>query len=595
MTTNPNHIKALRTELSNRGLDGFIVPLTDEHMSEYVGSYAERLPWLTGFEGSAGNAAVVGEKAAIFVDGRYTIQVKDQVDASIFEQHHFQEYPLLTWVAHNAKPGAKIGYDPELATVAWVKTAMAALQKVGADLVAVDSNPIDAVWAERPQEPMNPVHVLEDKYAGRSAAQKRADIANSLKHEGADAAIISMLDSVAWAFNIRSKDVKNTPVAHAYAVLRADESATLFINPEKVSNEVRAALGNAVTIEPRSTFYEHLERLGADGETVLVDRATNNAKIFSTLKGAGATLMEGEDPCILPKAIKNATEQHGTRNAHIRDGAAITEFLHWLSVEAPKGTVDELGAVAKLWAFRQQRDLIRDNSFDTISGAGPNGAIVHYRVDESTNRKLEMNSLFLVDSGGQYLDGTTDITRTIAIGTPTSEMRENFTRVLKGHIALATAKFPKGTPGMALDTLARRPLWDAGLDYDHGTGHGVGSYLAVHEGPQRIAKGSSDVPLEPGMILSNEPGYYKTGEYGIRIENLVLVHPADTDGERELFGFETLTHAPIDRNLVDTRLMSETELAWLNAYHADVRQKISPLVDGDALAWLAAATAPIAA
>lgn len=593
MTTNPDHIKALRAELSNRGLDGFIVPLTDEHMSEYVGSYAERLPWLTGFEGSAGNAAVVGEKAAIFVDGRYTIQVKDQVDASIFEQHHFQEYPLLTWVADTAGEGAKIGYDPELATVSWVKTATAALQKAGADLVAVDNNPIDAVWAQRPQEPMNPVHILEDKYAGKSPAQKRADIADALRHAGADAAVISMLDSVAWAFNIRSKDVKNTPVAHAYAVLRADESATLFINPEKVSTEVRTALGNSVTIEPRTRFYEHLANLGADGKTVLVDRATNNAKIFSTLNGAGATLVEGEDPCILPKAIKNATEQQGTRTAHIRDGAAITEFLHWLSVEAPKGTVDELGAVAKLWAFRQQRDLIRDNSFDTISGAGPNGAIVHYRVDESTNRRLEMDSLFLVDSGGQYLDGTTDITRTIAVGTPTAEMRENFTRVLKGHIALATAKFPKGTPGMALDTLARRPLWDVGLDYDHGTGHGVGSYLAVHEGPQRIAKGSSDVSLVPGMILSNEPGYYKTGEYGIRIENLVLVRPEKDGGERELYGFETLTHAPIDRALVDTSLMSEAELAWLNTYHADVCQKISPLVSGDTLAWLEAATAPI--
>ena len=595
MTTNPANIAALRAELKSQALDGFIVPLTDEHMSEYVGAYAERLAWLTGFGGSAGNAAVLAAKAAIFIDGRYTLQVKDQVDEAVFEHHHFQEYPLLKWVADNVSAGAKIGYDPELATVAWVETATAALMKVGAALVATETNPVDAVWQGRPKEPLNAVEIHDDKYAGRSAAEKRSNVAKQLMEEGADAAVVSMLDSVAWAFNIRSKDVLNTPVAHAYGVLRADESATLFINPEKLDDTVRSALGNKVSIEPRSAFYEHLAALGAAGQSVLVDRATNNAKIFKTLEDAGATLIEGQDPCILPKAIKNETEQQGARDAHIRDGAAITEFLHWLSVEAPKGTVDELSAVAKLWSFREARDLIRDNSFDTISGAGPNGAIVHYRVDETTNRKLEMDSLYLVDSGGQYLDGTTDITRTIVVGTPTDEMRENFTRVLMGHIALSTSKFPDGTPGAALDAIARRPLWDAGLDYDHGTGHGVGSYLAVHEGPQRIAKGSSDVALKPGMILSNEPGYYKSGEYGIRIENLVLVRPEDDGTERNMYGFETLTHAPIDRNLVDTRLMSAADLKWLNDYHADVRAKISPLVEGEALAWLEAATAPIGA
>jgi Xaa-Pro aminopeptidase len=597
MTTNPDHIKALRAELANRGLDGFIVPLTDEHMSEYVGSYAERLGWLTGFGGSAGNAAVLMDKGAIFVDGRYTLQVADQVDGSVFEHHHFQEMPLLTWLAENAPTGAKVGYDPELATVSWVEMAEAALGKAGLTLVPTDSNPIDVVWASRPAEPMAPVFVLDDKYAGRTAAEKRADIAEVLAHEGADAAVVSMLDSVAWAFNIRADDVLNTPVAHAFAVLRSDESATLFVNLDKVDASVRTALGNKVSIEPRTAFYDHLASMGEAGQRVLVDRATNNAKIFDVLSSAGATLQEGQDPCILPKAIKNPTEQQGARDAHIRDGAAITEFLHWLSVEADTGTVDELKAVAKLWSFRQKRDLIQDNSFDTISASGPNGAHCHYRVDETSNRTLDMNSLYLVDSGGQYFDGTTDITRTIPVGTPTSEMRENFTRVLKGHIALATAKFPKGTPGMALDSLARRPLWDAGLDYDHGTGHGVGSYLAVHEGPQRIAKGSSDVPLEPGMILSNEPGYYKAGEYGIRIENLVLVKALEgaEAGEpgRHMMGFETLTHAPIERSLVDTSLMSEAELAWLNAYHKDVYAKISPLVEGEALAWLEQATAEI--
>lgn len=597
MTTIPDHIKALRAELATRGLDGFIVPLTDEHMSEYVGSYAERLGWLTGFGGSAGNAAVLMDKGAIFVDGRYTLQVVDQVDGNVFEHHHFQEMPLLTWLARNAPEGAKVGYDPELATVAWVEMAEAEFEKAGLTLVATDSNPIDAVWADRPAEPMAPVVVHDDKYAGRTAAEKRADIAQTLTREGVDAAVITMLDSVAWAFNIRAADVQNTPVTHAFAVLRADESATLFVNLDKVDEPVRTALGNKVSIEPRTAFYDHLASMGEAGQRVLVDRATNNAKIFDVLSASGATLQEGDDPCILPKAIKNPTEQQGTRNAHIRDGAAITEFLHWLSVEAPKGTVDELKAVAKLWSFRQKRALIQDNSFDTISASGPNGAHCHYRVDEASNRPLDMNSLYLVDSGGQYFDGTTDITRTIPVGTATDEMRENFTRVLKGHIALATAKFPKGTPGAALDSLARRPLWDAGLDYDHGTGHGVGSYLAVHEGPQRIAKGSSDVALEPGMILSNEPGYYKAGEYGIRIENLVLVKAlkgADA-GEpgRHMMGFETLTFAPIERSLVDTSLMSEAELAWLNAYHADVFAKISPLVEGEALAWLEKATAEI--
>ncbi|WP_262693166.1 aminopeptidase P family protein [Kordiimonas aquimaris] len=598
MTTNPAHVKALRTELSSRNLDGFIIPLTDEHMSEYVGSYAQRLSWVTGFEGSAGNAVVLMGKGAIFVDGRYTLQVADQVDGDVFAHHHFQEYSLLKWVADNAPKNGKIGYDPELATVAWVETAEAALKKAGLTLVATDTNPIDSVWQDQPEAPLSPAYVLDDQYAGRSAAEKRADVAQSLEAEGADAAVISMLDSVAWAFNVRAADVDNTPVAHAFAVMRKDESATLFIDARKVDETLRTKLGNHVSIEPRENFYGHLANLGTEGASILVDRATNNAKIFDTLTKSGATLVEGQDPCILPKAVKNSTEQQGSRDAHIRDGAAITEFLHWLSVEADTGNVDELKAVAKLWSFRQKRALLQDNSFDTISASGPNGAHCHYRVDENSNRTLDMNSLYLVDSGGQYFDGTTDITRTIPVGTPTQEMRENFTRVLKGHIALSTTKFPKGTSGAALDAIARRPLWDAGLDYDHGTGHGVGAFLAVHEGPQRIAKGSSDVPLEPGMILSNEPGYYKAGEYGIRIENLVLVKALEGKdaGEpgRHMMGFETLTHAPIERSLVDTSLLTDSELTWLNAYHADVWAKISPLVEGAAKAWLEAATAIIA-
>lgn len=597
MSTNPAHVAALRSHLATLNLDGMVVPLTDEHMSEYVGSYAERLGWLTGFGGSAGNAAVLQDNAAIFVDGRYTLQVVEQVDDAVFERHHFEEYPLLKWVADHAGKGARVGYDPELATVDWLKTAQTMLDKAGVELVATDGNPIDAVWTDRPAEPLSPIAIQDDKYAGRSSEQKRQDIASALKEDGADAAVITMLDSVAWLLNIRADDVLNTPVAHAFAIARADGSATLFVNGEKITPEVQTALGNSVSVEPREYFYAHLNDLGAAGKTVLVDRTTNNAKVFQTLTTAGATLVEGQDPCILPKAIKNAVEQQGARDAHIRDGAAIIEFLHWLSVEAPKGTVDELGAVDKLWSFREKRNLIKDRSFDTISGAGPNGAHCHYRVDETSNRKLETGSLYLVDSGGQYLDGTTDITRTIAVGTPTQEMRENYTRVLQGHIALGTARFPKGTPGMALDALARRPLWDAGLDYDHGTGHGVGSYLAVHEGPQRIAKGSSPVPLEPGMILSNEPGYYKAGEYGIRIENLVLVKALEgaDAGEpgRNMMGFENLTFAPLDPTLIVVEMLSDVERAWVNNYHAEVATKIGPLVEGDAKDWLLEVTGGI--
>nr|WP_281500866.1 aminopeptidase P family protein [Kordiimonas marina] len=586
-------MKALRAELKSRDLAGFIIPLTDEHMSEYVGAYAQRLAWVTNFTGSAGNGVVLLDKAAVFVDGRYTVQVAEQVDDALFERHHFMEYPLLKWITDHAPKGSKVGYDPELATVAWEETARAAFDAAGIGLVAVEGNPIDAVWTEQPEEPLAPAAVQTDEYAGQSVQEKRAAIAAELKEKGADAAVVTMLDSVAWAFNIRGTDVDNTPVTHAFALLGADEQATLFINSAKVTDEVRTHLGNHVRVEPREAFYDTLAGLGAEGKTVLVDRATNNAKVFKTLRDAGAKLVEGADPCIIRKAVKNTTEQQGSRDAHIRDGAAISEFLCWLSSEAPKGTVDELKAVDTLWQFRQKRAMLKDTSFDTISGAGPHAALPHYRVTEESNRPLKMDEIYLVDSGGQYLDGTTDITRTIIVGTPSAEMKDRFTRVLKGHIGLSTTRFPKGTPGMALDTIARAPLWQAGLDYDHGTGHGVGAYLAVHEGPQRIAKGASDVPLQEGMILSNEPGYYKAGAYGIRIENLVLVKKVPGEHEREMFEFENLTWAPIDRNLIDVDLMTDAELDWLNAYHAEVLAKVGPLVDDITKPWLEAATAPL--
>ena len=593
MATNPEHLKALRNELKSQGLAGFIVPLTDEHMSEYVGDYAQRLAWVTGFTGSAGNGVVLTEKAAVFIDGRYTIQVAAEVDGAYIEHHHFETYPLLKWVRDNAVAGDSIGYDAELATVAWEETAAEALKDTGIKLIAVDNNPIDAAWENQPEPSLAEVYGHDTKYAGKTASEKRLDIAAEIDKQGADAAVITMLDSVAWAFNIRSQDVLNTPVPHAFALMGKDEQTTLFVDERKVTNELRVFLGNNVRLEPRTAFYDELSKLGAEGKKILVDRASNNARVFKTLNDAGATLVEGQDPCILPKAKKNPTEVQGARDAHIRDGAAICEFLHWIEIEAPKGSVDEIIAADKLWEIRQRRDILKDRSFDTISAAGANGALCHYRVSEETNLPLAMNSIYLVDSGGQYLDGTTDITRTVVIGTPTAEMRDRFTRVLRGHIALSQTRFAKGTPGMALDAVARRPLWEIGLDYDHGTGHGVGSFLAVHEGPQRIAKFGTMVPLEEGMIISNEPGYYKEGEYGIRIENLITVRPAESVEGREMFEFENLTWAPIDHNLIDISALNDSELDWLNTYHGEVYEKLASLVDSNTHNWLKSATAPL--
>ncbi|WP_308911228.1 aminopeptidase P family protein [Pseudokordiimonas caeni] len=593
MATNPAHLEALRGELKARGLDGFIIPLTDEHMSEYVGAYAQRLAWVTGFNGSAGNAVVLLDKAAIFVDGRYTVQVAEEVDDKYIERHHFEKFPLLKWAVEKAPKGAKIGYDQELATVAWEALAREAFAMKGIELVAVDGNPIDAVWTDQPAAPLAPAVGHDQGYTGESATEKRTRIASDLKAAHADAAVITMLDSVAWAFNIRGTDVSNTPVTHAFALLNADGTGDLFINEAKVTDALRTHLGNGVRLRPRDEFYPALAAMGS--KAVLVDRATNNAKVFATLKAAGAKLIEEKDPCVLMKARKNRVEQQGARDAHVRDGVAVSEFLHWLSVEAPKGGLDELKAADKLWSFRQKQGMLKDKSFDTISAAGPHAALPHYRVSAESNRPIKVDEIYLVDSGGQYLDGTTDITRTIIVGTPSAEMKDRFTRVLRGHIALSQTRFPIGTPGRALDSIARRPLWEAGVDYDHGTGHGVGSYLSVHEGPQRIAKFGTDVPLAEGMILSNEPGYYKVGAYGIRIENLVMVQPVGDNTEWPMLGFENLTWAPIDKNLIDIAQMSAAEIAWLDGYHAEVRSRIAPLIAEEARTWLEAATAPLAA
>ncbi|HEX8535112.1 MAG TPA: aminopeptidase P family protein [Allosphingosinicella sp.] len=597
MSTYEARLAALREQLKADRLDGFVVPLTDEHMSEYVGSYAQRLAWLTGFQGSAGSAVVLPEEAAIFTDGRYTLQVRDQVDGRHWSYQSVPETSVAAWLKEHARGGGRIGYDPWLHTSDWVKRAREALAEKGAELVPVRRNPIDAVWADKPEPSKAKLIVHPDVYAGKSSAAKRQEMGDWLREQKADAAVLSALDSIAWTFNVRGQDVEHTPVALSFAVVHEDGTADLFVEPEKMGEDVRQHLGNGVRVHGRDAFEPYLASLA--GKAVVADPERAVAAIFEALEGAGARIVQKRDPSVLPKAIKNEAEIRGHRAAQARDGAALTRFLHWLSVEAPKGGVDELSAAARLHEFRQECGDLRDTSFDTISGSGPNGAIVHYRVTEGTNRPLEKNSLYLVDSGGQYPDGTTDVTRTVAIGTPTEEMRDRFTRVLKGHIAVARALFPNGTRGSQLDTLARQYLWQAGLDYAHGTGHGVGSYLSVHEGPQRISPvGSSqsggDEPLRAGMLLSNEPGYYKTGEYGIRIENLILVRPVEIHGaEKEMLGFETLTFAPIDRSLIEPSLLSEEERRWLDDYHRQVIEVVGPQLEGEALDWLKAQCRPI--
>lgn len=592
MSTHEDRLKALRAQLVRQSLDGFVVPLTDEHLSEYVGAYAQRLAWLTGFLGSAGSAVVLAQEAAIFTDGRYTLQVRDQVDGAHWAYVGVPQTSVAAWLGAHAPQGARIGYDPWLHTRRWVEEAGRALASRGGQLVPVEDNPVDAVWADRPAPGDAPLVPHAACHAGRTSAEKRADIADWMKAEQIDATVLTALDSIAWLFNIRGADVARTPVALAYGLLHADGRAELFVAPEKVDAAVRAHLGNAVTVRDRAAFAPALAALA--GRTVAVDPERAVAAIFDALEAAGATIRQVRDPVVLPKAIKNAAEIAGHKAAQARDGAALSRFLHWLSVEGPAGGQDELTVADRLQRFREETGALVDLSFDTIAGSGPNGAIVHYKASEATCRPVEPGMLLLVDSGGQYRDGTTDITRTIAIGTPTSEMRRRFTLVLKGHIALARARFPAGTRGGQLDVLARQFLWAEGLDYAHGTGHGVGSFLSVHEGPQRIATfGGGDEPLQPGMILSNEPGYYKTGAYGIRIENLVLVVEQGEGEDKPFLGFETLSHAPLDRALIDLALLDQAERAWVDGYHAATLAIVGPQLDGAARAWLTAACAPL--
>ena len=588
-------VAALRTELARRGLTGFIIPRSDRHQNEYVPASEERLAWLTGFTGSAGAAIVLMERAVLFVDGRYTLQVREQVDTSLFTIEHLVETPPDRWIETNLTNADRLGYDPWLHTVESAERLAKACAAAGAALVAVEPDLIDAIWSDRPAPPLGAVMLHDLRFAGEAAEDKLARIRAELVKLRADALVISDPHAVAWAFNIRGADVAHTPLPLAFAVIPQTGRPALFVDGRKLSNDVRDRLEGLADIREPADFVQALAALGQARKTVRLDQATAADALARLVTSHGGKIARGMCPIALMKAIKNPAEIAGARAAHVRDGVAMTRFLAWFDHEAARGALTEVDAVAALESFRRDTGLLKDISFPTISGAGPDGAIVHYRVTSKTNRGIAPGELFLIDSGGQYEDGTTDITRTVAVGAPTAEMCERFTQVLKGHIAIARAVFPDGTTGAQLDSFARQFLWTQGLDFDHGTGHGVGSYLSVHEGPARISK-LGTTALRRGMILSNEPGYYKAGAYGIRIENLVLVVEAAAvpGAEKALNAFETLTLAPIDRRLVVTDMLTWDEIDWLDGYHARVAQILSPLVDDETRAWLAAATRPLA-
>ena len=595
MTQNTDPITALRAELARQNLDGFIVPRADAHQGEYVPPFAARLGWVSGFTGSAGVAVILRDRAAIFVDGRYTLQVRDQVNTDLISPRSITDEPPEQWIAQTLSPGQKLGFDPWLHTLEGTERLEKACEKAGATLIPCPQNPVDTVWRDQPAAPSAPIVPHPIRYAGEAASSKRDRIGKKIKELGADATVLTLPDSIAWLLNIRGGDVSHSPLPLCFAILHADATVELFAAPAKIDAELQSHLGDEVSIAAPDAFDTALTRLGQQQATVSIDRTSAAVRIVRQLEQSGASLLFNPDPCLLPKALKNDVEISGMRAAHLRDGAALSNFLAWLDQEAPAGKVDELAAAAALQRFREATGALKDLSFPTISGAGANGAIVHYAVTEKTNRLLEPGTLYLVDSGGQYLDGTTDVTRTVAIGTPTPEQITRFTQVLKGHIALSRIRFPKGVSGAHLDVLARQFLWQAGLDFDHGTGHGVGSYLSVHEGPQNISRRPNNVALQPGMILSNEPGYYKAGEFGIRIENLVLVTlpSVPEGGEREMMGFEPLTLAPIDLRLVDPALLNGDERDWLNNYHTRVHEELAAHVDTATQPWLAQATRAI--
>ena len=587
-------LAALRTELARRGLSGLIVPRADRHQNEYVPASDERLAWLTGFSGSAGLAIVLADRAMLFVDGRYTLQAAEQVDGKLFEIVHLADGAPDKWIESKLGTSLSLGYDPWLHTIDGAEKYAKACVAAGSALVALDDNPLDAVWTDRPAAPLAAVVLHDLRFAGEPAGAKLARVAAEIAKARADALAVCDPHALCWLFNIRGADVAHTPIALGFAIVPADGRPTLYLDARKLAASVRDALAGIANLRGPEAFTDDIAALGAQRRSVLVDPSITADAVGRLLAVGGGGLVRGKDPIAAMKAVKNAAEIAGARAAHLRDGAALTRFLAWFDARAVFGTLTEIDAVTALEDLRRESGLLKDVSFPTIAGAGPNGAIVHYRVTQKTNRRIAPGDLFLIDSGAQYEDGTTDATRTVTVGAPGEEMRDRFTRVLKGHIAVARAVFPKGITGAQIDSFARAPLWAAGLDFDHGTGHGVGSYLSVHEGPARISK-LGTTALERGMILSNEPGYYKQGAYGIRIENLLLVAAAEgvAGSEKELFGFETLTLAPIDRRLVARGLMNADEIAWLDAYHRRVRDALSPLVDVETRAWLDVATAPL--
>jgi Xaa-Pro aminopeptidase len=582
---------ALREELKRRGLDGFVIPRGDEHQNEYVPASAERLLWLTGFSGSAGVAVVLMDRAAIFVDGRYTLQAPEQVDAKVFTPLHLIDAPPTGWIESNLRRGGRLGYDPWLHTPDAVERLAQACKGAGGELFAVESNPVDAIWADRPAAPLGAVSRHPAHLCGESSRAKLARVRAALK--AVDGLVVSDAHDVAWLFNIRGADVAHTPLPLTFAVVPIEGRPKLYVDGRKLSNAVRAYLSDLADVEEPNRLVEDLKAWGVDGKRLAFDAVTAPARLTQALQEAGGKAAAGANPIAPMKAAKNGAELEGARAAQLRDGAAVARFLAWFDREAPKGKLTEIVAAQALETFRRETGRLKEISFPTIAGAGPNSAIPHYRVSEATNLRIA-RGIFLIDSGGQYEDGTTDITRTLAVGRPSAEMRDRFTRVLKGHIAIARAVFPKGSSGAQIDAFARQALWAVGLDFDHGTGHGVGSYLSVHEGPQRIAK-IGPAPLAPGMIISNEPGYYSAGRFGIRIDNLVVVEERKIAGaERAMCGFETITLAPIDTRLIARKLLSADEARWLDSYHVRVRKALAPHVDADTRAWLKRATRPLA-
>lgn len=587
----------LRAVLKRRNLTGLLVPRADEHLNEYIPASSDRLRWLTGFTGSAGLAIVLADRAAVFTDGRYQLQVRAEVDTARFEIRHSIEEPAEAWLAEVLRPGDRLGFDPWLHAEEGVAKLRRAAEAAGAALVPAEPNPLDEVWTDRPAPPSSQVAPHPAVFSGEESAAKRVRIGEAVAKAGASAAVLTAPESIAWLLNIRGDDVPYNPVALAFAILRADGQVSLFLDPGRIDPATRAHLGNGVAVEPRAALAPALDRLGAAREAVLVDPRTAPVWFAERLRAAGARVLAESDPVALPKAIKNTVEQAGARAAQLRDAVAVCRFLAWLDREGPTGTLTEIEAAARLLAFRAEGERFRGESFPAITGSGPNGAIIHYRATEESDRRIVSGDLYLSDSGAQYLDGTTDVTRTVLIGdapADIAELRDRFTRVLKGHIAIATLRWPKGVAGPHIEAMARRALWDVGLDYDHGTGHGIGSYLSVHEGPTGLSRAARPIALAPGMILSNEPGYYAPGRWGIRLENLVLVVEAPFEGAAKPFlGFETLTLAPFDRRLIDPSLLTSAERSWLDAYHARVAHEVGPRLDPAERMWLAAACRPL--